>query len=114
MVRSDTLVSVSVALLLLVLGSVVPAGAVTVAVLARLPVSEDRAVPLTVKMTELPAPAGMFSKAARLLPEPLAPLGTAAEPVVLELQVTPVRPAVIVSATLAPTASLGPVLVTVM
>src|SRR5437870_956955 len=116
MPRSDTrdAVSVSVELLLFVLESVVPAGAVTVAVLTRLPVSEDRAVPLTVKITELPAPAGMLTKAARLLPEPVAPLVTEALPVVLEVQVTPVRPAGMLSATLAPTTSLGPALLTVM
>src|SRR5947199_394290 len=116
MARSDTgaAVSVSVALLLAVLGSVVPAGAVTVAVLIRLPVAEDRAVPVTVKITALPAPAAMLTVAARLLPEPLPPLVTEAVPVVLEVQVTPVRVAGMVSATLAPTTSLGPLLVTVI
>src|SRR2546423_1714471 len=101
-------VSVSVELLLLGLLSVVPAGAVTVAVLTRLPVSDDWAVPLTVKMTELPAPAAMLTSALRLLPEPLAPLVTLAVPVVLEVQVTPVKPAGMVSATAAPTTLLGP------
>src|SRR5437899_1462710 len=93
MTRSDTseAVSVSVALLLLVLGSVVPDGAVTVAVLTRLPVAEDRAVPVTVKTTELPDPAAMLTVALRLLPEPLPPLVTEAVPVVLEVHVTPVR-----------------------
>src|SRR6266566_8613789 len=95
MTRSDTSVgvSVSVELLLLVLGSVVPDGAATVAVLTRLAVVEDRAVPLTVKTTELPAPAAMLTVAARLLPEPVAPAVTEALPVWLELQVTPVMPA---------------------
>src|SRR5437870_1764204 len=116
MTRSATgaAVSVSVALLLLVLLSVVPLGAVTVAVLTRLPVAEDLAVPVTVKTTELPAPAAILTVALRLLPEPLPPLVTEAVPVVLDVHVTPVRFAGMVSATLAPTASLGPVLVTVM
>src|SRR5947209_7317489 len=84
-------VSVSVALLLVVLGSVVPVGAVTVAVLTRLPVAEDVVVPLTVKTTELPAPAAMLTVALKLLPEPLPPLPTDAVPVVLDDHVTPVR-----------------------
>src|SRR5437588_519394 len=113
MARSDTstAVSVSVALLLLVLGSVVPEGAVTVAVLTRLAVAEDLAVPLTVKTTELPA--AMLTVALRLLPEPLPPLVTEAVPVVLDVQVTPVRIDGMVSATLAPTTLVGPLLVTV-
>src|SRR3989442_1024282 len=116
MARSDTsdAVSVSVELLLLLVGSVVPAGAVTVAVLTRLAVAEDLAVPVTVKTTALPTPAAMFTVAARLLPEPLPPLLTEAAPVVEEVQVTPVRMAGMESATLAPTTLLGPLLVTVM
>src|SRR5881392_1706224 len=104
MARSDTsaAVSVSVALLLVETGSVVPAGAVTVAVFTRLPVAEDLAVPVTVKTTALPAPAGMLTVAARLLPEPVPPLLTEAAPVVLEVQLTPVRAAGMASATLAP------------
>src|SRR5437763_1135832 len=104
----------SVALLLAGLESVRPAGGATVAVLIRSPVAEARAVPVPVKGTELPAPAAMLTVAARLLPEPLSPLVTEAEPVVEEVQVTPVRTAGMVSATLAPTTSLGPLLVTVM
>src|SRR5438046_46983 len=114
MARSDKLVSVSVALLLDETGSVVPAGAATVAVLVRKPLAVDTTVPETVNTTELPAPAGMVTVAARLLPEPLPPLVTEAVPVWLEVHVTPVRVAGMVSATLAPTASLGPVFVTVM
>src|SRR5436190_767536 len=83
---ADRLVPVSVALLLAVLGSVVPAGALTVAVLLRKPLAEGSTVPLTVKTTELPAPAGMLTVAARLLPEPLAPEVTEAVPVTLEAQ----------------------------
>src|SRR5438093_139126 len=107
-------VSVSVELLLAGLLSVVPVGGVTVAVLTRLPVSDAWVVPLTVKMTELPAPAAMLTTALKLLPEPVAPLVTLALPVVLEVHVTPVRPAGIASATDAPTTSLGPLLVTVI
>src|SRR5438876_988417 len=116
MTRSDTsgAASGSGALLLLVLGSVVPDGAATVAVLTRLPVAEDLAVPLTVTTTELPAHAAMLTVALRLLPEPLPPLVTEAVPVVLDVHVTSVRVDGMVSATLAPAASLGPVLVTVM
>src|SRR5438045_3217152 len=95
-------VSVSVEVLLIVLESVVPAGVVTVAVLTRLPVAEERALPLTVKTTELPAPDGMLTVAARLLPEPVEPAVTAALPLVLEVQVTLVRAAGKVSATEAP------------
>src|SRR6266536_1377736 len=111
---TGTAVSVSVALLLAVLGSVVPEGTVTVAVLTRSPVAEERAVPVTVKTSELPAPAAMLIVALRLLPEPLAPLVKEAEPVVEEVQVTPVRVLGMVSAMLAPTTLLGPLLVTVM
>ena len=75
---------------------------------------EERAVPVTVKTTALPAPAAMLTVAARLLPEPLAPLLTEAAPVVEEVQLTPVRVAGMASATLAPTTLLGPLLVTVM
>src|SRR5436309_12420088 len=113
MARSDTCaaVSVSVPLLFPVLVSALPPGAATVAVLTRLPVAEDRAVPLTVKTTALPAPAAMLRMAARRLPEPLAPLLIEAAPVVLEVQATPVRVAGMESATLAPTTSLGPLFV---
>src|SRR5438876_1217288 len=103
-------VSVSVLLLLPGTGSVAPLGTVTVAVLARKPLAEDTTVPLTVKTAELPAPAATLTMALRLLPEPVAPLVTEAVPVVLDVQCTPVRAAGMVSATLAPMASLGPVL----
>src|SRR5258708_6440176 len=102
------------ALLLVGLLSVVPAGAVTVAVLTRLPVSDAWAVPLTVKTPELPAPAAMLTTALKLLPEPVAPLVTLALPVVLEAHAPPVRPAGIASVPDAPTTSLGPLLVTVI
>src|SRR5947209_8591860 len=114
MVRSAKPVSVSVALLLAVLGSVVPLGAVTVTVLVRKPLAEDTTVPVTVKTTELPEPAAMSTVALRLLPEPLPPLVTEAVPVVLDDHVTLLRFDGMVSATLAPMTSLGPLLVTVM
>src|SRR5437773_2318546 len=80
-------VSVSVAVSLSGLGS---DGAKTVAVLTRLPVSKHQStVPVTVKMTELPA--AILTVAARPLPEPVAPLLTESLPVVLDVQVTPVR-----------------------
>ena len=65
MARSDTIsgVSVSVALLLAETGSVVPDGAVTVALLTRFLLNEDLTVPVTVKMTELPYPAGILTVA---------------------------------------------------
>jgi hypothetical protein len=70
-------------------------------------------VPVTVNTTE--PPTGRLTVAARLLvPDPVAPLVTLALPEETELQLTLVRAAGMVSATLAPTASLGPVLVTVM
>src|SRR5947207_3357628 len=91
-----------------------PGGAVTVAVLTRLPVAEGDAVPVTVKTTELPAPAATFRVAARSLPAPLPPPVTLAAPVVADVQVTPVSAAGKASATVAPVTSLGPVLVTVI
>src|SRR5437868_12294 len=106
-------VSVSVDVLLPGVGSVVPTGVVTVAVLTRLVVREASVVPVTVKTTELPAPLAMSIVAARLLPAPVAPLVTDADPVVTEVQVTLVNPAGSVSATVAPVTLLGPLLVTV-
>src|SRR5579862_2778950 len=107
-------VSVSVAELLAGFGSVTPAGTATVAVLTRLPVAVEGAVPITVKITELPAPAATFRVAARLLPDPVAPAVTVAVPVVLEVQVTPVSVAGTLSATVAAVTLLRPLLVTVI
>src|SRR5436305_1723293 len=106
--------SVSVALLLPESGSVVPAGAVTVAVLTRLPVAAGLAVPVTVKTTALPVPAARLTVAARRLPTPVAPLVTAALPALLEVHVTPDKMVGRVSATPAPTTLTGPRLVTVI
>src|SRR6185369_9994415 len=107
-------VSVSVEVLLPGVGSVVPVGGVTVAVLTRLPVAAAEAVPLTVKTMKLPAPAAMFTVALRLLPEPLPPLVTAAVPVAADVQVTPLKIAGMVSAIEAPVTLLGPVFRTVI
>src|SRR5260370_1428477 len=74
----------------LVPGLVVPGGGVTEAVLTRLPVVLGATVPVTMKVTELPAPAAMLTVAAKLLPDPEAPLVTEALPVVLEVQAAPV------------------------
>src|SRR5438105_2502575 len=103
--------SVSVAVLLLGLVSITLLGAVAVAVLLMVPVAEALTMPLMAKTTELPAPAAILTVALRLLPEPVAPLLTEALPVVLEVQVTPVKVAGMVSATVAPVTSFGPLLV---
>src|SRR5436305_957058 len=95
-------------------GTVVPAGTGTKAVFSRLRVAAAEAVPVTVKTTELPAPAAMFSLAVRLLLEPVAPAVTEAVPAVLEVHVTPVSVAGIVSAMVAPVTLLGAAFVTVM
>src|SRR5438477_372394 len=95
-------------------GSEVPAGAVTVAVFVKATVSYERAVPVTVKMTLLPAPEAMLTVAARLLPLPLAPDVTLAVPVVVEVQVMPVSLACIGCSDVCSVALLGPLLVTVI
>ncbi len=62
----------------------------------------------------LPAPAAMSTVAVRVLPEPVAPEVTDAAPVVLEVQVTPVRPAGMTSLTAAATTFEGPLLMIVI
>src|SRR5947207_14042566 len=91
MARSDSssAVSLSVALLLAALGSVLPAGAVTVAVLTRLAVAEDRAVPVTVNTTELGRAAATVRVAARLVAEPRPTQRTEAGRGRLDVHVTP-------------------------
>src|SRR5260221_13813898 len=101
-------VSVSVELLLPGVGSVVPAGAFTVAVFTRFPDAEASAVPVTVKTTELPAPAATFTVAARLLLFFVQPAVTLAAPVALDVQVPPFNVAGTVSATVAPVTLLRP------
>src|SRR5690242_5291795 len=98
-------VSVSVALLLPGVGSVVPAGAAIVAVLARLPVALALTVPASVNVAV--PPTGMFTVAAML---PLPDAGPLAPPAYTAVQVAPVMVAGTVSATVAPVALLGPAL----
>ena len=105
-------VSVSVAELLPGVGSVCPPPAVTVAVFTRSPVALGLTVPLTVMVRKLPAPVLMFTpvKDTALPTEALAP--QLAVPVATQFAVTPVMFAGTASATLAPVAFDGPVLLT--
>jgi hypothetical protein len=96
-------VSVSVAVLLAVLGSVTPPGAATEAVLVKEPVAAGLIVPVAVKVT-LP-PEGSVT-AWLMLPLPLAVHVPPAVP--RHVQVTPVRAVGNVSVTVAPVAVLGP------
>ena len=96
-------VSVSVALLFAGFVSVTPAGAATVAVLDKLPVAVGKMVPVTVKVTE--PPAGRFT-VSLMFPEPAAV--AVPPPAPTAVQVTPVKVAGSVSATVAPGALLGP------
>ena len=107
--------SVSVALLLPAVGSVVPTGAVTVAVLTMVPVAAG--VPVTLKVTEPP-----LGSVGITMPAPcikavvvLATVGQAAPPTGVP-QVTPVtvRPAAAASWKMALVAGLGPALLTTM
>jgi hypothetical protein len=101
-------VSLSVALLLPATGSVVPPGAVTVAVLLRVPVAPEAIVALTVKVAVPPT-----SSVTLLLMLPLPLAGQLDPAEALQVQATPVRLAGKVSPTVAPVATLGPLLVTV-
>src|SRR5260370_442810 len=98
------MLSVSVALLSPKLGSVTPAGSVTVAVLLRMPVALAATVALTVKVAIPPT--------GRLTVVPMLPLPEAepheppADPT--QFQLTPVRAAGMVSVTVAPVTALGP------
>src|SRR4029077_9341632 len=103
-------VSVSVALLLIGLGSNWSARLI-VAVLARLPVAAGLMVAVTVYV--IVPPTGMKVTVSLMLPLPLASLPTTpAEPTLV--QVAPVRVAGRVSATTTLVAALGPALVTTM
>src|SRR5688500_12473551 len=97
--------SVSVALLLAGLGSATPPGAATVAVLLSEPVAPASTVPVAVYVT-LP-PAGRLT-VSLMLPEP--PGVQVAPPAPTQVQVTPVKAEGKASATVAPGALLGPVL----
>ena len=104
------IVSLSVALLLAVLGSVTPAGAVTLAVLVRVPVALKDRVPVAVKVAV--PPTARFTVVA-MLPLPLA--AAQLEPAeAVQVQVTPVRLAGKVSVTEAPVTGLGPAFETVI
>src|SRR5262245_36119804 len=107
-------VSVSVEVLFPGVGSVVPVGGVTVAVLTRLPVNDEIGRAAWRETTEMPAPLAISTVTARLLPDPVAPLVTLAVPLVGDVQVPLVRPAGSVSAMVAPITLLGPLLVTVI
>ena len=102
-------VSVSVALLFPGVGSVTPAGSVTVAVLDRFPVAEALMVADTVYVILLPV--GMLTVSLMLSgPAAVFPV---APPAATLVYVTPVSIPGKVSATVTPLASLGPELVTV-
>jgi len=104
-------VSVSVALLLAVFGSVVPAGAATVAVLASDPVAVTASVAVTLKVA-LP-PLGSVTVRLVMFPVPVAvPQAEPAEAV--HVQATPLSPAGIGSLTTALVAVLGPAFETTM
>jgi hypothetical protein len=100
--------SVSVALLSLGFGSITPAGTVTVAAFAKLPVALGTTVPVTVKVT--PPPAGKVTGVLMLPLSDAAPQAPPEEPA--QVQLTPLRAAGIVSTTVAPVAVLGPALET--
>src|SRR5438132_9675011 len=109
--RSATrlIVSVSVALLLLGVGSVTPTGAAIVAVLA----IEPAALPATVALTvNVAVPALSRFTLAAMLPVPLA--GQLDPALAAQVQAPIVKPAGAVSVTVAPMTALGPLLVATM
>src|SRR5579883_1899667 len=112
--RSDwgVRVSVSVALLLAGLGSVTPAGGVTVAVLTRSPVAEGSIWTVKVKVTlALTARSTVVDRA----PAPLVGPVTVPPPLLaVVVQVAAVTPAGKGSDTLAPVTALGPSFLTTM
>src|SRR5436305_577086 len=103
-------VSVSVALLSLGLGSVVPTGTEALAVLTRLPVAFGSMVATTVIVIVPPA---ARLPVTLMLPEPLTGL-LEPLPVKVAVQVAPVMAAGKMSVKVPPTMSLGPLLVTTM
>src|SRR5262245_27536452 len=114
MARSATwvMLSMSVAVLLLRLLSVSPAGGVTVAVLTRVPVALGLTLAEKEKVTL--APTGRSTRVLRS-PVPLLGLPELMAPPPLpptNVQVSLVTPAGTASATLAPLATLGPLLLT--
>src|SRR5262245_40850458 len=104
--------SASVKELLAGLGSVVPAGGVTVAVLVNEPIAPASIVGVKLKVTL--ALTGRFTMAARA-PVPLVGPETLPPPVLpVSVQTAPVTPAGNASKTLAPVTALRPELLTVM
>ena len=102
--------SLSVALSLARLESVVPAGAVTLAVLVRVPVALEERVPVAVNVAV--PPTARFTVVA-MLPLPLA--AAQLEPAeAVQVQAIPVRLAGKVSTTDAPVTGLGPAFETVI
>src|SRR2546427_126800 len=116
-VATTTTVSVSVALLLPGVGSVVPLGAVTVALLAMLPVAPPDTVAGTVKVMTAPL---FIVTVVLMFPDPLAaPHAVVTVPplpglLTAHVQLPNVSPEGAVSTTVAPATSLGPLLVTVI
>src|SRR5260370_1190951 len=108
--RSDcgVRVSVSVAVLLPGVGSVVPAGAATLAVLLRLPVAEAEMFAVTVNVAVPP-----FARLTVVLMSPV-PLVTPQLAAGAHVQLALLMPAGSVSVTVAPVTALGPPFVTVM
>jgi len=102
-------VSLSVAVLLALDGSTMPAGAATAAVLVKVPVAPGLIVALTVKVT-VPLASTLID--VLMLPLPLAGQLEPAE--ALHVQLTPVKVAGNVSVTVAPVTAFGPLLVTVI
>src|SRR6516165_259017 len=98
--------SVSLALLLAGLGSVTPAGAVTVAVLVRKPVAEGLIWTVKVKVTL--ALTGRLTVVARAPVPPLGPVTIPPPLLAVAVQVAAVTPAGRGSDTLAPLTTLGP------
>src|SRR6478752_7569784 len=105
-------VSVSVTLLSDGSGSVTPAGGLTVAVLARLPVAEGLTWTVKVKVTL--ALTGRLTVVARAPVPLLGPVTVPPPLLAVAVQVAAVTPAGRGSDTLAPVTALGPWLVTTM
>src|SRR5262245_53121796 len=102
---------VSVALLLAAVGSVVPVGAATVAVLLSVPLAVDATVPVALNVTDAPA---ARSTVVAIGPLPEAAPQLAPAPLGVHVHVTPPSAAGNVSATAAPVTGLGPALLTVI
>ena len=107
---AGAIASLSVALLFAVSGSVTPAGAMTLAVLVRVPVALEERIPVAVNVAV--PPTARFTVVA-MLPLPLA--AAQLEPAeAVQVQAIPVRLAGKVSTTDAPVTGLGPAFETVI